>query len=419
MKLKNKIVGMMVLLTSTPALTAGLSAPMSFDGTAVLPKGIRNLRYTGVMIKGEEKFNKDGQAVTIASPFFKDVKFKDLIKGKDEAERQGLTEGYLRAHGFKNDEIVGKTNGDVSVSAAAHVAIFGYGLTPKITLAGVLPVVKYKVNVATGFESTGRLKEFARTLEKDGRMFELTELGEKMADPIGTKLEKYNYQALKNEQGTKIGDAKIVAKYQAFKNDKNVVAVQGAVTLPTGVEEDINKALDIPTGDGQTDIGLGIIHDFKPSDKMTLTSSFEYTYQTGDEVAARIPEVNDSKVTGDIDDAVQRKLGNVVKGQFNITYNVFKGITLGSGYTYQHKKEDKFSGSKFSAERYEWMGGLGQAPEQSMQSLLLQVDFSTIPLFKEKKFPVPLKLTLNHALVVGGKNVSKDPRSSLDFALFF
>ena len=65
------------------------------------------------------------------------------------------------------------------------------------------------------------------------------------------------------------------------------------------------------------------------------------------------------------------------------------------------------------------MGGLGQAPEQSMQSLLLQVDFSTIPLFKEKKFPVPLKLTLNHALVVGGKNVSKDPRSSLDFALFF
>ena len=60
MKLTNKIVGMMVLLSSTPALTAGLSAPMSFDGTAVLPKGIRNLRYTGVMVRGEDKFNGKG-----------------------------------------------------------------------------------------------------------------------------------------------------------------------------------------------------------------------------------------------------------------------------------------------------------------------------------------------------------------------
>ena len=58
MKYTKKILGMVVLLSSTPALTAGLSAPMSLDGTAVLPKGIRNLRYTGVMIKGEEKFDK-------------------------------------------------------------------------------------------------------------------------------------------------------------------------------------------------------------------------------------------------------------------------------------------------------------------------------------------------------------------------
>ena len=419
MKIRNKIMGMMVLLSSVPAFTAGLSAPMSFDGTTVLPKGIRNLRYTGVMIQGEEKFNENGQEVTIASPFFKDVTFKDLINGKKEAERQGLTEGYLKAHGFKKDEIVGSTNGDISVRAAAHVAIIGYGLTEKITLAGALPVVKYKVNVATGFNSTKRLRDFAGTLKKDGRMYELTELGEKMANPIATKLEKYNYRPLKNEEGTKIGDAKLIAKYQAFKNDKNTLAFQGILTLPTGVEEDINKALDIPTGDGQTDLGLGIIHDFKASDKFTLTSALEYTYQTGDEVAARVPEVDNSKISEDIDNNVQRKLGNIVRGQFNFKYKAFKGITLGSGYTYQFKQGDTFSGSKFSSERYGWMGRFGQAPEQSMHSLLLQADFSTIPLFKEKKFPVPLKLTLNHALVVKGSNVSKDPRSSLDFSLFF
>ena len=68
----------MILLSSTPALTAGLSAPMSLDGTAVLPEGIRNLRYTGVMIKGEEKFNGSGESTIIADPFFKDVKLYNL-----------------------------------------------------------------------------------------------------------------------------------------------------------------------------------------------------------------------------------------------------------------------------------------------------------------------------------------------------
>ena len=96
MKYTKKVLGMMILLFSTPALTAGLSAPMSLDGTAVLPKGIKT-RYTGVVI-GEEKFDNNGESTIIADPFFKDVKFEDLIKGKDEAERQGLTEGYLKAN---------------------------------------------------------------------------------------------------------------------------------------------------------------------------------------------------------------------------------------------------------------------------------------------------------------------------------
>ena len=32
-----------------------------------------------------------------------------------------------------------------------------------------------------------------------------------MLDPIGTKLKKYNYKPLRNDQGTKLGDAKLVA----------------------------------------------------------------------------------------------------------------------------------------------------------------------------------------------------------------
>ena len=172
------------------------------------------------------------------------------------------------------------------------------------------------------------------------------------------------------------------------------MVLQGSVVLPTGEVEDINKALDIPTGDGQTDIGIGVVHDFNATNDLTFTSSLEYTHQTKDNVEARVPEVSDSKVTNDIDSSVKRKLGDIVKGQLSVQYNVFKGITLGSGYTYQFKNKDIYRGSKFSQERYEWMSNLGQAPEQSMQSLLIQADFSTIPLFKEKKFPVPLKLTL-------------------------
>ena len=39
-------------------------------------KGIRNLRYTGVVIKGSEKFDNNGESTIIADPFLRMLNLK-------------------------------------------------------------------------------------------------------------------------------------------------------------------------------------------------------------------------------------------------------------------------------------------------------------------------------------------------------
>ena len=46
------------------------------------------------------------------------------------------------------------------VNVKGHASIFAYGLTEKLTLAVLVPVVQYETSVDTGFYRTKRLEEF-------------------------------------------------------------------------------------------------------------------------------------------------------------------------------------------------------------------------------------------------------------------
>ena len=94
----------------------------------------------------------------------------------------------------------------------------------------------------------------------------------------------------------------------------------------------------------------------------------------------------------------------------------YKGFNLGAGYSYQTKGKDRYAGSEFSGERYNW---LEQDTKQKMESVQLTAGVDTIYLFKKKAFPAPLRMMVSYTNVLSGENVVKDPLYSLDFNLFF
>ena len=87
-----------------------------------------------------------------------------------------------------------------------------------------------------------------------------------------------------------------------------------------------------------------------------------------------------------------------------------------NGLSYQHKGKDKYSGNKYSSARYDY---LEVDTEQIMHSYIAGFGFSTIPLFKQKKFKVPLQANLYYTSVYQGKNVLKDDIVTFEMALFF
>ena len=62
------------LLSICSAYAGDLKAPFSLPSARVLPKGVRNLSYKGLMVTAENKFNAEGTSLVLADPFFKNIR---------------------------------------------------------------------------------------------------------------------------------------------------------------------------------------------------------------------------------------------------------------------------------------------------------------------------------------------------------
>ncbi len=395
---------------------ADLKPPFTFNNAKVLPVGVRNLSYKGAMIDGNDKYSNEGSSVALANPLIKDITFQELIDGKMDPTEKGALQQAMYSIGANPEDTFGQTQGQVNVEAMAHVAVFAWGLTPKITVGTVIPTLQSSVNVKVGMvqQNSALYQSMIAALQDKGADIKSAEFISKMANPINAKAAEYNYKPIENENKTELGDMRLLAKFQALDKEESRLTFQADITLPTGKPLDKDKLVSIASGDGQTDVGFSAYYDYSFNEPTILSISTGYTAQLKDSLALRVPERESSKITPDTDYKVSRDLGDLVFFQTNITYT--NNYTLSAGYTFQYKEEDSFSGKTYEPERYKW---LSKDTRQNMQSLLLSVGYETVTAFKAKRFPAPLTISLNHARILTGKNVVKDPLTSLDFSLFF
>ncbi len=413
--MKRFITALVLLVSAYPTYAAQLKAPIGLTSAQVLPKNIRNLRYNSIFIEGNEKYTNTGVEAPLADPFFKNLTWNDVLDFKGDAIKKGLLKGYLEANGFDLDAVVGSTNGDISGSATAHVPVFAYGLTEKLTLAIAVPIIKYESLVGVGFVPTSEIDRINRSFEDNENIASQTEFNDRMSDPINFRLDTFNYAPLKNEKGTLLGDIKVVGKYNILKNDNVNFTLQPEVTLPTGKIQNANEVVAPARGDGQWDVGLSLLTDYTLTSELTLNTALTYVVQLPDEKDMRVPYKSDSKLSND-QESLERDLGDSVSAQLGIRYEFFKGTTFRSGYSFQYKGEDKYDGGQFEAARYDL---LSDDTRQRMHSIQLGLGYSTIKLFREGSFPVPLEVSVIHSRVLSGKNVTKDPQTTLSMAMFF
>ncbi len=409
---------LMGLLITNTVLASNMSAPVIFPSAMVLPKGVRNLNYKAVTTSVNSIYNKDGFSAPLADPMFQDITFADVILGKKSNFDKAAVRAKMLAVGADENTVIAKTTGAINAEVTVQVPVLAWGITEKWTTAVAVPIKTQSISIDTGvIQSNEKIINALRNkLYIDGQGKEIEEFDRKLADPVKAKAEELGYEAiLRNEKKTMLGDIKLVNKYKVWENESNILTLSGEITLPTGETALLDRVVNVPGGDGQWDLGASATHDFKFASYFTFSSNLAYTVQFEDSVERRIPEQFKSAASGDIDPNTKRNLGDILSVTFAPSVN-YRGASLAVGYSFNYKQGDSYSGSIYSPERY---GHLAKNSQQTMNVFLGKIGYDTITLYREGKFPLPALISLTHTQIFKGKNVVKNPLTTLDVSLFF
>ncbi|MEW6055064.1 MAG: hypothetical protein AB1540_00490 [Bdellovibrionota bacterium] len=398
------------------ASAADLRAPFDFETTAVLPKGVRNPRFKDLILFMDEKYGDTGGIEPLGGKLNKTITWQDVIDGQENDFKKAKVEGVLRDLNFGNDEAAGASTGVVNTYANVKVPVFAMGVTEKLTMAVAVPVVDVQVNADTGLIKSAQGEAFVKSIcETDPA--ECNRAAQKLNDAVNTKLKRLGYEPIKSERISNIGDVKVVGKYRVVENRDDAVTFKSELTLPTGTPPNANKALDVPTGDGQADIGAMVIYDRFLDEPHRFRANLYagYTAQLPDEIDRRIPESETELLSRDVE-RVDRDLGDSVSSGAALTYELPFGLNFGAAYGFQYMTPASYRGSKFQPHRYSL---LSRDTRQMLHSATFGLGFSTVEMYRAKETPVPFQLNLAYCKPFAGYNVVKNDFVAVEVVLFF
>lgn len=397
---------------SIPSQCSDLKAPFDFENSSVLPARIRNPRFKNLIMFVDEKIGGDGIVEPLGARLNKPVKWQDVIDAQDDQTQKTTLEGFLASRGIPKDGSAGSTTGIVNTYANVRVPIFAMGITDKLTLAVAVPVYHVEVNASTGFMKSNDGQRFVDSLPDPVKA---KEAEEKMNDAVNRKLQRLGYEPIHSMTVNNIGDISVVGKYRIIEFGREAFAVKLAVTLPTGVPPNANRALDVPTGDGQWDIGGTIIHDHSFTRRLKLNTYAGYTAQLPDHIKKRIPTSFDDILSSDTEE-LSRNLGDIVSAGTSLQYQFDFGLYLAAGYTFQQQNQTQYDGTRFDPARYRI---LEHNTLQRLQAAIGGIGFNGIDLYKRGKLPIPFQVNGTYSHPIEGIDVTKNDVIAVEASLFF
>ncbi len=412
------------LILSAPQMSFAfdLKAPFELENALTLPGGVRNPRFRMITFGVEDKFNDLGVPMPLAQRLNKQVTWGDLINAQKTDADKASIQGVLADPGSdisdsSSNGSPGSTTGEVNTFAQIMLPIFAMGITENFTAAVAVPIVKVDISAATGFAKTEDGQKFidaacATNPEK------CNDAADKLNNAINQKLATNGYEPIQSETINSVGDARLVGKYRAYKDSLQSLAVRGELTLPTGIAPNADKAVDVPTGDGQWDVGFGLIYDRSLTQDLHVNLFGSYVAQLPDQLQKRLPVGLGDTISG-TKELLNRDLGDIVSTGTSFGY-VFPslGLNLGAGYSFQFVNATRYQdGELASSETYRWLEA--EAPIQALHSATLAAGFSTIEWFKQKRFVLPFQANIAWSLPLAGRNVTDNSTLAGELVLFF
>jgi len=409
--------GCLCLIVPDPVHGFDLTTPFLLENTQTLPRGVRNPRMIQVFVSGESRFDGVGVREPIGARLSKNVSWNDVLGSQKTETERNIIQTTLREAQINLDGGPGRTTGQVYTTADVKVPTLAYGLTDRLTLAVVVPVMSVSVSADT---SLSRSEEGQRWMDRICAMSvdDCNTAAKKLNNAVNEKLSRLGYETIPSFKNVSaIGDVQVVGKYVLHKNNSDTLALKSTVVLPTGKKPNANAALDIPTGDGRFQLGSMLIYD------KNLPAHFRWNTFGGalalmpHSLERRVPTSNLDALSQD-SELLTRRLGGVFSLGTSLNYSIASwGLSTGLGYSMQYLTQTSYSGRAFSQERYQYLQDL--TPSETLHTGIITAGFSTVEWYKNKQFFYPFQANVTYSRPLAGRNVNASEVVAGELVLFF
>ncbi len=224
----------------------------------------------------------------------------------------------------------------------------------------------------------------------------------------------YRYKPFRTWSEKGAGDLEIGGRYQYFKTKQWRLAFTGGVRLPTGEMDDPDSLVDLDFGSGAYALLFRFNHDYVGVKNLVLNGTLEYDLILPQRTVLRIPDNVDLPLTTNRE-KIKRDIGDIIGLKMSAEYALLKGLTVSALYHFEAKMRDRVKGEMgFNYESVE------ERTDTRSHVYVVGLSYSTVPLFIEKKFPVPLCLVLSYRDRFAGKNNALDTKYiHLGLQIFF
>lgn len=229
-----------------------------------------------------------------------------------------------------------------------------------------------------------------------------------------TDIDGFGFKQVETWSETGIGDIELLTKYRFLNSEKWRLAITGGLRLPTGEVDDPDNLVDVPFGDGQTDLLFRFHTDYKGVEKLLLNTTLRYDLQLPDKEEKRVPDDVNLPLT-DNKEKVDRNLGDVIDLELMGNYSFTQQFSGGVKYRFTKKFKDDVTGNQGFA-----YSSLEDETDSTSHMAFVTLGYSTIQKYLDRKFPIPLSANVAYRnRFAGTNNVTNSQFVSLNFSVYF
>ena len=228
---------------------------------------------------------------------------------------------------------------------------------------------------------------------------------------------RFGFKRVESFTDDGLGDITALFKYQYFRTEDWRLATSLGARFPTGRQDDPDNLADIPWSPGNYAILLRLHNDYVLSNlwkerpapsgagpvtrqegDLVVNFTFRYDWNLPTDVTVRISDASNPITTNK--ESVTRKLGDKFEFELSGRYYLLKALSFTGLYRYAFKVEDVIRGHRFNTRALE------EDTDSNEQLYILGVNYSLLPLYLEKRFPIPLNLSLTYRDRFAGRGTS-------------